>query len=989
MTDSGDDGLFPKYIPRDEESKILTVVARVLETGRSEAVLLYGPGGVGKTRLIRALAQRKAAEPVTWLEPIDLDDPDHWLLTNLQANIARQLEAAGGDFSRYNEYLAQSPRQSGEHVTPEAVVSHISHVRRIFLECYTNYIKEAGPVVITFDSVEAIRGMGLLITLTREWMAALPQTAFILSGRPASNGMNARDPISEHLRDLQQPMPVTTVPLGSFSQSTAEQYLADSGVAEGLTYGQRRKLTLLTRGHPLWLALTVAFLSQRGMPEEAKADLSAIERDIPFDEPMTAQGKRLHADYKRRVLSVYRDAEFWHIAVLRLAVVRQSINEAIWQRLMADRDFPERPPGVPSAWQQLLAMPWIRSRAGDRYVTLHDAVAEELASTMIPAQDEDGQLRRHLWRRAADIFGEQIEGEEERFGSDSEKADSRRQLAGSLEAEASFAMDAAKTGEEKREVDQLKASRFLYRLLSDFEVGCRYFLDLFGQASRDQDLLFQDLLVTVMLRCLGVGEVMPAIHDAASSALERFRRWLRSEQQALYREVGMAIAEFLVTSEQAATAVRLLLDLPLDGADVHQLSSHQILLANAYLRAPGEVKEGLQYLDAARSAADDAALEPAERYRLAARAYKERGYYYRNLGQLDKAETAYAHARDAIEFVLATYPTAQVRLEKASIQSNWAYVKGLHGQHDDGLTLVNSAIKVRREFSPGLAVGISLSIKGEVLRYKQKFKHAWEAYSEAEDVFVAARHRTWLGTIYQQQAICLYQAYLDGEKDLVAGDPLETAWKLADQAVRICRERSVRAYPSALNRAARILAKQGTAQTLDLLKIDQALDMLKKGIVAATTISDGWFLLANLVEFAELSYLTWRETDRDKYRDEIVRYESQFDRAALEYEFPDLRGRWEVVAGHLRLWDWQATRDGGTLDAALRYYADGFLRIAERGHVGSSGATVIPAAFGIFAGLFKDLPGSKQTEWIDYLRREWSGSQPGSTMLLALMEDLY
>src|SRR6185437_10547161 len=106
------------------------------------------------------------------------------------------------------------------------------------------------------------------------------------------------------------------------------------------------------------------------------------------------------------------------------------------------------------------------------------------------------------------------------------------------------------------------------------------------------------------------------------------------------------------------------------------------------------------------------------------------------------------------------------------------------------------------------------------------------------------------------------------------------------------------------------------------------------------------FLLANLVEFAELSYLTWRETDRDKYRDEIVSYESQFDRAASEYEFPDLRGRWEVVAGHLRLWDWQATRDGATLDAALRYYADGFLRIAERGHVGSSGATVTPAAFG-------------------------------------------
>ena len=983
MTDSGDDGLFPKYIPRDEESRILAAVARVLETGRSEAVLLYGQGGVGKTRLVRALAQREAAGPVTWLEPIDLDDPEYWLLTNLQANIARQLDhldPAGEYFVRYIEYLAQSPKQSREHVTPEAVVSHISHVRRIFLECYTNYVEGTErPVVIAFDSVEAIRGMGLLITLTREWMAALPRTVFILAGRPAPNGADASDPISEYLRDPQQPMPVTTVTLGSFPRPTAERYLADSGVAEGLTYEQREKLVLLTRGHPLWLAHTVAFLSERGMPEEAKADLSAIERDISFDGPMTERGKQLHEEYKRRVLSVYRDAEFWHEVVLRLAVVRQSVNEAIWQQLMSDRAFPESPAGAPTAWQQLQTMPWIRSRANGRYVTLHDAVAEELAVTMIPAQDEDGQLRRRLWRRADEIFGAQI-ADEERLTGDSEKLDSRRQLAGAPAPTAPIAQEATKVDEEKREVDQLKASQFLYRLLSDFDSGCRYFLDLFEQASRDQDLLFQDLLATVMLRCLGVGEVEPAIDDAASGALRDFRGWLRGEQQALYWEIGITMAEFLVTSGQAATAVRLLRDLPFDRGDAHQVSRQNILLGNAYLRVPGEVREGLRYLRVALAAADNAALEPAERHRLAASAYKELGFYNRNLGQLDEAETAYAHARDAIEFVLATAPTTKDRLQKASIQSNWAYVKGLHGHHDDGLTLVGSAIKVRKEFRPGLAVGISLSTKGEVLRYKQRFKQAWEAYSEAEEIFTIAQDQPWLGTIYQEQAICLYQAYLDDEISLVAGDPLDMAWKLADQAVTICRERSVRGYPSALNRAARIIADQDA---------DQGLELLEKGIAAAKDMSDGWFWLANLVELAELSYRTWQSTGRQSYRDEIAKYESQFYQVVSEYEFPDLRGRWEVVAGHLRVHDWATTGDDSQLDAALRYYADGFLHIAERGHVGSSGATVIPGAFKTFASLFRELPGTDRSEWIDYLRREWSGSQPGSTMLLALMEELY
>jgi tetratricopeptide (TPR) repeat protein len=981
MTDSGDDGLFPEYIPRDEESAILAAVARVLETRRTEAVLLYGPGGVGKTRLVRALAQREAAGPATWLEPIDLDDPEYWLLPNLQANVATQLDPAGEYFARYTEYLAQPPKESRERVTREALVSHLGHVQRIFLECYTDYARGTDrPIVIVFDTVEAIRSMGLLVTLAREWMAELPQTLFILSGRPVPNGTSASDPIREHLTDPQHPMPVTTVPLGSFPWSTAERYLASSGVAEGLTDRQRSTLIHLTQGHPLWLAHTVSFLSERGMPEEAKADLSVIERDVPFDGPMTVRGRQLHEEFKRRVLSVYRDAEFWHEVVLRLAVVRQSVNEQIWRQLMVDRAIPEGPLGAPTAWQQLLSKPWIRPRANGRYVTLHDVVAEELARTVIPAQDEDEQGRRDLWRRAAEIFGAEAEGEGRRIAADSQRLDSRRQLAGELVPAVPFARNANDIGEEKREVDQLKASRFLYLLLSDREAGCRYFLELFEQASRDQDLLFQDLLATVMLRCLGIGEATSVIDDAARSALERFRNWLRDQQHALYREIGITLAEFLLTSGQATTAVRLLRDLPLDGADVHQVSDQKILLANAYLRVPGEVREGLRYLREALFIADDAALEPAARYRLAARAYKELGFFYRNLGRLDEAETAYGHARDAIEFVLATAETTHDRLEKASIQSNWAYVKGLNGDHEDGLRLVESAIKVRTAFGSGLSVGISLSTKGEVLRYKQKFKKAVEAYDKAEEIFKAAQEQSWLGTIYQEKAICLYQAYLDGETSLVTGDQLDEAWELADRAVKLCRERSVRAYPSALNRAARIIGDRDA---------DQGLELLEEGIAAARAMSDGWFWLANLVELAELSYRTWWRTGDNRYRDEIARYESHFDRVVSEYEFPDLRGRWEVVAGHLRVHDWAVTEDDSQLDIALRYYASGFMHIAECGHVGSSGALAIPGAFKTFARLFGELPGNDRSEWIGYLRHEWSGSQPGSTMLLALLEELY
>ena len=88
------DNLFPDYIPRDEEEReIVAAAGRVHGSGNSEAVLLYGPGGVGKTWLVRELpARQSTADAVTWLHPIDLDDHAYWQLPALQDNVAGQLD---------------------------------------------------------------------------------------------------------------------------------------------------------------------------------------------------------------------------------------------------------------------------------------------------------------------------------------------------------------------------------------------------------------------------------------------------------------------------------------------------------------------------------------------------------------------------------------------------------------------------------------------------------------------------------------------------------------------------------------------------------------------------------------------------------------------------------------------------------------------------------------------------------------------------------
>ena len=78
---------------------------------------------------------------------------------------------------------------------------------------------------------------------------------------------------------------------------------------------------------------------------------------------------------------------------------------------------------------------------------------------------------------------------------------------------------------------------------------------------------------------------------------------------------------------------------------------------------------------------------------------------------------------------------------------------------------------------------ILYSTLGQVFRYQQQFNKAWFAYTEAERIFDELQDSSWLGTIYQQQAICLFQAYLDGLMLVDDRDPLEYAREKALSAV--------------------------------------------------------------------------------------------------------------------------------------------------------------------------------------------------------------
>src|SRR5215469_7686101 len=160
--------LFPKYVPRREEQDIRQDVEQVQADRQSRAVLLYGRGGSGKTWLIRALAEsaqtssKRADKMTAWLDPVDVDDPEYWLLSNLERQVAEQLDPRHEYFKPYLDYLSKVPDYARPRIGHETIVSHLGRIKRVFVDCYTKFIEGTGKtVVMTFDTVETIRGVYL------------------------------------------------------------------------------------------------------------------------------------------------------------------------------------------------------------------------------------------------------------------------------------------------------------------------------------------------------------------------------------------------------------------------------------------------------------------------------------------------------------------------------------------------------------------------------------------------------------------------------------------------------------------------------------------------------------------------------------------------------------------------------------------------------------------------------------------------------------
>ena len=114
----------PPYVQRPEEAIVDQELAAVQADGEPRAILLYGAGGVGKTYLLRNLASRPTNPSVRWVPPLDLDDPENWLISNVERQIVDFLDPDLEYFQPYIEYVNRLTQYTRAESGQQAARSH-------------------------------------------------------------------------------------------------------------------------------------------------------------------------------------------------------------------------------------------------------------------------------------------------------------------------------------------------------------------------------------------------------------------------------------------------------------------------------------------------------------------------------------------------------------------------------------------------------------------------------------------------------------------------------------------------------------------------------------------------------------------------------------------------------------------------------------------------------------------------------------------------
>jgi tetratricopeptide (TPR) repeat protein/AAA+ ATPase superfamily predicted ATPase len=695
---------FPFFVDRQEELGVIRH-AVIDERGKRQVVLLHGPGGIGKTRLLQKVREEYASMPwFTISEVLDLYEPELRVPVLWERRVARQI---GDDSSFTNfetEYRGLLELES-RGISAETLARARDRVDEAFVQGF-NRMAAKERIVLLLDTLEEVQRVGGLWPHLLDLMARLDNVAWIIAGRHC-------DEVRAEIEARIGSQNVHWLLLQGFDRETADEYFDEyfrRPSVLSLDTEMREKIRLLTEGSPILIALAITWLENE-MPLPEIEIRSVDELQTMADEALNELKKEVKQALVKRLLAFANTVDK---IVLNMAWVERRFNAEILNYLM----------GIPESdvLDKVASLPFVKIRPGEDYV-LHDEMRDMVVEYVWPSVDPDGTLRRKIDLMMVDYYAQKVKDLKVRANELKRKREEVRQ-AEDVQAELQVF---EKLSEVDRQRDVLEVERLFYTLRADLEQGIARFIRGFDWATGNYRLGFRDMYWEEIQR-----------FEERFGGTRRFEVDIRGAKHLL--DVGNSAAAQKRGTEILERFART-------GEEIVETLVH---LGNCALRL-GHPIEARDFYSQARDICDEQGMQS-----WLAVVENGLGLAYRSSGDWDGAAKHYRESVSACE----EFNSPPQHL--ASALNNYAYVLGLKGRYEEAIALCEQALSLREDIRHWRGVGSGYSTLGELYRYQQRYERAFEYYDRALHIFEEHDDREWLSIVYQEWAIAkAYAGKLD------------------------------------------------------------------------------------------------------------------------------------------------------------------------------------------------------------------------------------
>lgn len=670
------------FIGRGKELKIIEEM--VCDPTEARHVFrIVGPGGVGKTWLLREVYRRYSQDERFVVVRVDFTETRFQSLQAVYFHIMEQFEPYLLDPQQreYRIRLSEIDKFQDSGLDVGRIEQKEDEVYRFGIDLVNRQMTAKNKrVLLLIDTVETIvtTEHGLRIKdRINSFLVHLENTILIIAARPTENVTK----MFSATMNLEGWYVHDSYELHPFSGDETARYL-EKNLSSQLPEDLRDKITLLTGGNPVLVAIAGEWLKRHvELPDDV--DLSLEDLQTPGPEDLAERRKRFEFELVDKVRTLGQSIDW---AVLYLAFLDRRYDPKILQLvLMIDSEA-----RLQEIIQELRTLVFVRKSMSAEGGLLHDEAKRLFRQHAWPVVDPDGKIRRDLAQKVIDGY----------YLPEIARLDRiiQEKVARNVEQATTpgYTLDIIPDEEWLRRELQIECLDYHIRV-SD-EVGRSYFEKIFDEALTFRSISQLDALIQV------VHNIKPAWTGTVEFQIQVARtKLVKGEIDDAAHIAQESLKHSGIRPTDAIWAL-----------DVLSGNTTDLETKVAYLQEALKRAEEIQ----------DSELQAKFR----AKFHNYIGLAYRQHSRWDEAEKSYQKA-------LAFLDEQHEPIQCANTWNNLAFVRMLKGDLHGADNAAEQALEIRKIHDRENGLALSYSTKGRIAEEKGNYLEARRYYKVSVDLF--------------------------------------------------------------------------------------------------------------------------------------------------------------------------------------------------------------------------------------------------------------